>query len=191
MNLSKAFDTIPHALLQAKLEAYGLSCSACALLKDYLSGSLQKVKIGELTSEWAAVSREALQGSVLGPLFLKIFINDLFYHIAEVKLHAFADNEQLYDSDVDLKLVDRRPMRQLNIANEWYRSNGMLVNPTKHQAMIIECFHSRGQHLCKFIGTKGSLCIRKEFNSQRIVLGHQHGRRFIILGHQYGLRDVM
>ena len=28
-------------------------------------------------------------------------------------------------------------MHQLNSANEWYRSNGMLVNPTKHQAMII------------------------------------------------------
>ena len=40
----------------------------------------------------------------------------------------------------------------------------------------IECFHSRGQHLCKFIGTKESVCIRKEFNSHRISLGHQHGR---------------
>ena len=55
----------------------------------------------------------------------------------------------------------------------------------------IECFHSRGQHLCKFIGTKENVCIRKEFNSQRIGLGHQHDRRFIVLGHQYGRRDVM
>ena len=55
----------------------------------------------------------------------------------------------------------------------------------------IECFHSRGQHLCKLIGTKDSVCIRKEFNSHRIGLGHQHGRRFIVLGHQYGRRDVM
>ena len=57
--------------------------------------------------------------------------------------------------------------------------------------VLIECFHSRGQHLCKFIGTKESVCIRKEFNSQRIGLGHQHGRRFIVLGHQYGRRDVI
>ena len=35
----------------------------------------------------------------------------------------------------------------------------------------IECFHSRGQHLCKFIGTKESVCIRKEFNSQRFFFG--------------------
>jgi len=35
----------------------------------------------------------------------------------------------------------------------------------------IECFYSRGHYLCKFIGTKESVCIRKEFNSQRISLG--------------------
>ena len=56
---------------------------------------------------------------------------------------------------------------------------------------LIECFHSCGQHLCKFIGTTESVCIRKELNSQRIGLGHYHGRRFIVLGHQYGRRDVI
>ena len=54
-----------------------------------------------------------------------------------------------------------------------------------------EWFHSRGQYLCKFIGTKESVCIRKEFNSQRIGLGQQYGRWFIVLGHQYGRRDVI
>ena len=51
--------------------------------------------------------------------------------------------------------------------------------------------HSRGQHLCKFIGKKESVGMRKELNSQRIGLGHQHGRRFIVLGYHYGRRDVM
>ena len=35
--------------------------------------------------------------------------------------------------------------------------------------MRMECFHSRGQHLCKFIGTKESVYIRKEFNSHGMV----------------------
>ena len=56
---------------------------------------------------------------------------------------------------------------------------------------FIECLHSRGQHLCKFIGTNETVFIRKEFKFQKIGLGHQHGRRFIVLGHQYGRRDVM
>ena len=45
----------------------------------------------------------------------------------------------------------------------------------------IERFHSRGQHLCKFIETKEIVCIRKEFNCDRTGLGHQYGRRFIFL----------
>ena len=60
-----------------------------------------------------------------------------FYYITEVKLHANADDEQLYDSDTDPKLLDRRLTHQLNIASEWYRSNSMLVNSIKHQAMLI------------------------------------------------------
>ena len=49
---------------------------------------------------------------------------------------------------------------------------------------LTERFHSPGQHLCKFIATKESLCIRKEFNSHRTGLEHQRGRRFIVLEHQ-------
>ena len=67
---------------------------------------------------------------------------------------------------------------------------GFIV-PAGKKLKPIECFHSRDQHLCKFIGTEESVCIRMELNSQRIGLGHQHGRRSIVLGHQYGRRDVM
>ena len=41
-------------------------------------------------------------------------------------------------------------------------------------------FHSRDQHLCKFTGTKESVYIRKESNSYRIYLEHQHGRHDVI-----------
>ena len=62
-----------------------------------------------------------------------------------------------------------------------------------HQRGLILLKHnySRGQHICEFIGTKESVCIRKEFNSHRIVLVHQNGRRFIVLEHKYCRRDVM
>ena len=56
---------------------------------------------------------------------------------------------------------------------------------------LIECFHSRGQQPCKFIGTKECFYIRKEFNSHGIGLGHQHGRRFIVLVHQYSRRFIV
>ena len=46
--------------------------------------------------------------------------------------------------------------------------------------LIIERFHSRGQQLSKFMRTKEIVYIRKESNSHRICLEHQHGRRFIV-----------
>ena len=62
----------------------------------------------------------------------------------------------------------------------------------RYRAFSRARFHSRGQYLLgKFIGTKESVCRRKEFNSLRIGLVHQHGRRFIVLRHPYGRRDVM
>ena len=42
-------------------------------------------------------------------------------------------------------------------------------NGNENGKKAIECFHSRGQHLCKFIETKESVCLRKEFNSHNMA----------------------
>ena len=67
------------------------------------------------------------------------------------------------------------------VASFWDTNTAAVTSCERGVLEEIERFHSRGQHLCKFIGTKESIYIRKEFNSQRIFLVHQHGRRFIVL----------
>ena len=46
MDLSKAYDCIPHALLVAKLECYGLDELSLMLILDYLSNHKKRTKIG-------------------------------------------------------------------------------------------------------------------------------------------------
>ena len=133
MDLSKAFDTILRPLLLAKLKAYGLSNSACALFADYLSCRTPRVKVGDSFSGWQTVTRRVPQGSVLGPMLFNIFLEDLFYHIKDANIHAYADDEQLYESDVDPRVLEQRILHRVQIANKWYTENGMVVNPDKHR----------------------------------------------------------
>ena len=137
MDLSKAFDVIQHDLLIAKLKAYGIGEGSCALLKDYLSGRQQRVKIGDTFSNWADTRRGVPQGSVFRPIFFNIFINDLFCHIKYAKLNAYADDHQIYSSNLDPHALEDCICQEVNVANQWYKNNGMIVNETKHQALIL------------------------------------------------------
>ena len=77
------------------------------------------------------------QGSVLGPMFFNMFLNDLIFHIKSVKLNTYADYCQLHSSDEDPVALERRINHDVQIANKWFEDNGMKVNPAKHQGMVL------------------------------------------------------
>jgi len=91
----------------------------------------------ETFSEWELVRRGVPQRSVLDPTFFNVHINDLFYHTEQANLNAYANDEQLYSSDKDLKTLNIRLEHEIGIANSWYERNGMIVNPDKHQPMVL------------------------------------------------------
>ena len=62
MDLSKAFDCLPHDMLLSKLSAYGLSSKSVSLLGNYLSFRKQQVKIQGVVSSWSGIKKGSPSG---------------------------------------------------------------------------------------------------------------------------------
>ena len=137
MDLSKAFDCLPHGLLVAKCHAYGFTMPACELLTDYLSKRKQRVKIGIVRSSWADLHKGVPQGYILGQLLFNIFINDLFLFIEKCSLYNYADDNTVSYSAPCLSDVLSSLKSDCNRAIEWFTNNGMKANPDTFQFMIL------------------------------------------------------
>ena len=105
MDLSKGFDTINHSLILDKLEAYGFSMASLKLLPSYLCNRFQRTSVNASVSDWKEIKTRIPQGSILGPLLLNIFLNDIFYFINNDNLCNYADNNTLSSVGKKLNMV--------------------------------------------------------------------------------------
>ncbi len=72
IDLSKAFDCIPHDLLLAKLKAYDIEEVSLTLIASYLRNR-KRVKICGYSSEWLPLNKGVPHGSISGPSIFKVF----------------------------------------------------------------------------------------------------------------------
>ena len=97
LDFQKAFDTVPHARLIKKLEAYGIDGEMLSWITEYLKNRTQVVTINGESSTIGDVISGIPQGTVLGPLLFVIYINDILDNINSDGL-LFADDTKIFRS---------------------------------------------------------------------------------------------
>ena len=97
LDLCKAFDTLDHLLLIAKLEAYGFNSLSLEFMKNYLINRKQRCKVGSCFSIWRKNTSGVPQGFILGSLFINIFTNDKF--AKNSTLCNYADENTQFSSE--------------------------------------------------------------------------------------------
>ena len=153
MDLSKAFDCIPHDLLIAKLGAYGFELDTLVYFYSYLKRRKQSVKINNIFSNFQFLLSGVPQGSILGPILFNIFINDLILWIDASNLHNFADDNTLSASANSIRDLISTLENDSEIAIKWFKDNGMSVNPDKFHGIIInKCGRHSDTHKLNFAG---------------------------------------
>ena len=137
MDLSKAFDCLPHNLLLGNCE----HTDSQTLVRSYLSNRDQLVKLGPRYSDWAEIIKGVPQGSILGPLLFNIFINDIFHILDRSSLYNYADDNTLSHAHSNPDTLIRILQWGCSTTLRWFRVNQRKANPDKFQAIY---FGGRG-----------------------------------------------
>ena len=134
LDLSKAFDTINHDLLLAKLKAYklkayGFSPNALKLMHSYLNNRKQQVQINNKFSSEGTVIAGVPQGSIDGSLLFNLFINYLVFFIRYCTLSNYADDNNLFSMGKNKDQVKTFLSSDFKIIKNWFYENFMVLNP--------------------------------------------------------------
>ena len=131
MDLSKAFDTINHDLLIAKMHAYGFSIDALKIIRSYLSDRWIRTKIDKSFSTWKEIFSGMPQGSVNGPKWFNLYLNDLFFLFTTTEVCNIADDSTPYACDMNLKILLQNVESDVASAIMWFDVNYMMLNQPK------------------------------------------------------------
>ena len=148
LNISKAFDKVWHKGLIYKLKQNGISGNILNTIIDLLSFRKHLVVLNGQVSQGTSIEAGVLQGSIIGPLLLFIYINDLSDDLL-TNAKLFGDDTSLFslvrDINTSAALLNN-DLRKISIwAFQWKMSFNL--DPSKQaQEVIFSRKHQKISH---------------------------------------------
>eukprot|EP00732_Lithocolla_globosa_P001166 Lithocolla_globosa_v1_NODE_538_length_3793_cov_198.788235.p1 type:complete len:860 gc:universal NODE_538_length_3793_cov_198.788235:2774-195(-) len=141
IDLAKAFDTVNHDILFAKLEMYGVYGPALKIIKSYFTARYQTVIIDGVESDPMLITCGVPQGSILGPLFFIIYINDLANSLKNSKPFMFADDTTLMTLNKDIFSLRKDSLQDLYNISNWCDASLLSLNASKTAYLLMSSHH--------------------------------------------------
>ena len=106
-----------------------------SLIQSFLNDRKQRTVLNGEISSWGDISAGVPQGSILGPLFFLVYINDLTADLkCNVKL--FADDTSLFTAVEDSSTAANDMNRDLELISQWTCDLKMSFNPDPHEQAV-------------------------------------------------------
>lgn len=147
VDFAKAFDTVIHNKLIYKLKSYGIDGEPLRWIRNFLIGRNFVVKINSSYSSMKPVISGVPQGSVLGPLFFLLYINDLPEQLNS-SCRLFADDLKIYrvlhEPAIDFHILRNDLLKLENWSKAWQLD----ISAEKSHVMHINFMHECPLYLC-------------------------------------------
>ena len=139
LDFSKAFDLINHEIMLEKLNHYFPNSNVIELFRSYLSDRYQQVLVNGKLSSPNVLKNGVPQGSILGPLFFSLYINDLPLQLQSIGIEGdfFADDGTLNAKDKTVEGLESVLEKGLVSTSKWCHNNCMVLNLEKTKSAVI------------------------------------------------------
>ena len=92
----------------------------------------QRTKINQAYSSWEKILFRIFQGSILGPILLKIFLSVMFLVVQNVDFASYADDNAIYDAGDNINEVIFSLQKSKRLF-KCFADNGIKINEDKCQ----------------------------------------------------------
>ena len=139
LDFKKAFDCVNRKILLQKLEIYGIRGIAYQWITSYFTNRSQIVKINDIKSNSEPIEIGVPQGSILGPLFFLVYINDIVNTTRLCQFFMFADDTNVVISADSYEKLCENTNKVLDSVSKWLCLNRIAINAKKCFTISFGC----------------------------------------------------